>query len=114
MKKTLELFAQGFESSSEKTPEFKAFARTFKKEFTSELNSIGATKIEFHVGHFEVSGFYTVGTQAYYFMLSDVRFNNNVHMYYRTAKDYKDYTGGHNCYIELFTGMGKKMVVEVW
>jgi len=113
MKKTLELFAKGFESSSEKTPEFNAFARTFKKEFTEELKSIGAQKIEFHVGHFEVSGFYTIGTQVYYFKVNDVRFSNSPSMYYRTAKNYKDYCGGCNQNIEIFTGMGKAMNNEI-
>jgi hypothetical protein len=56
MKKTVELLKAGFESSSGKTPEFMHFTRVFKKEFTSELKSIGATDINFSVGHFYVSG----------------------------------------------------------
>lgn len=109
MKKTLELFNLGFESSCEKTPQFKEFARVFKKEFKKELESANATNIEFHVGHFEISGFFTVGTQAWYFMFGDVRFHNHASMYYRKVKDYKDYTGEMNQWIEIKTGMGKGM-----
>ena len=37
MKKTLALLQQGFESSSQKTPEFIAFCRVFKSEFSKVL-----------------------------------------------------------------------------
>jgi hypothetical protein len=98
MKKTIELFKQGFQSSSTLTPEFSQFFKTFKKEFTAELKKMGCEKIEIGRGHFYISGFFTASSgQIYYFSLSDVRsgFENNCLMY-RTAKDYKDYTGGSN------------------
>jgi len=100
MKETVKLLEAGFESSSSKTPEFKHFARVFKKEFTTELKSVGATNIIFSVGHFYISGFFTMNKQTYYFKTPDVRgFDNNRYkLLYRTAKDYKDYRGGHNRY----------------
>ena len=119
MKQTLKLLLKGFESSSFTTPEFKAFYNTFKKEFTKELLSIGATAITFSRGHFYVSGFFTIGTQAWYFSLSDVRgmeYGLRINpdscsnkLLYRTAKDYKDYTGGGNRYAKIQEGMAEEM-----
>ena len=111
MKETVKLLEAGFESSSGKTPEFKHFARVFKKEFTIELKSIGATDIIFSVGHFYISGFFTMNKQAYYFKTPDVRdvqycLANNpescmCQLLYRTATDYKDYRGGQNRYAKI-------------
>ena len=60
MRKSLAMLRKGFESSSTLTPEFAQFYRTFKSEFTKELKSQGATEIEFHRGHFHLSGFFRV------------------------------------------------------
>ena len=119
MKKSLKKLQEGFQSSSTKTEEFKAFCRTFKSEFSKELQAIGATKVEFHNGHFYISGFFTIGTQAWYFSLSDVRgFEYGLKLnpdschnklLYRTAKDYKDYTGGQNRFAKIEPGMGEEM-----
>jgi len=119
MKKTLALLKAGFESSSGLTPEFAQFFRTFKSEFTKELRTIGATQIVFNRGHFYVSGFFTVDNQAWYFSLSDVRgmdygLKNHPEscmnkLLYRTAKHYKDYTGGHNRYAIIETDMAQEM-----
>jgi len=110
------MLKQGFESSSTTTPEFKEFYRTFKSEFTKELLSQNAKNIEFSRGHFYVSGFCTINNQVWYFSLSDVRgmeFNLNQScmgkLMYRTAKDYKDYTGGSNRYATIEEGMGEEM-----
>jgi hypothetical protein len=116
MKKSIALLQQGFESSSGLTPEFAQFFRTFKSEFTKELKSQGATDIVFSRGHFYVSGFCTINGQVWYFSLSDVRGMNYClnqscmgKLLYRTAKHYKDYTGGQNRYAEIKTGMGENM-----
>jgi len=119
MKETVKLLEAGFESSSVKTPEFKLFARTFKKEFTSELQSIAATDIIFSVGHFYISGFFTIGTQRWYFSTPDVRGMNHAlatkpdstmaKLLYRTADDYNDYTGGVNRYITIRFDMSADM-----
>jgi len=119
MKQTVKLLEQGFEGSSSETPEFKAFSRIFKKEFTTELKSIGATDIVFSVGHFYISGFFTIKGQAWYFSIPDVRgmdycLANNpdscmCKLLYREAKDYKDYTGGVNRYAKIRFDMAADM-----
>ena len=91
MKKTLRLLRQGFQTSSGMTPEFKAFAKTFKSELKQELESNRATNIVFSVGHFYLSGFYTVENQAWFFCISDVRFSPEEGVMYRRANNYKDY-----------------------
>jgi hypothetical protein len=110
------LLKHGFESSSGTTPEFMNFVRTFRSEFTKELKSIGATDIQIGKGHFYVSGFFTVDGQAWYFSLSDVRgmeycLNQSCmgKLLYRTAKNYKDFTGGQNRYAKIETGMAENM-----
>lgn len=120
MKKTVKLLEAGFESSTGKTPEFLEFVKVFKKEFTNELKTIGAKNIVFSVGHFYISGFFTTSDdKIYYFSLPDVR--GYVHakvtnpdsvwckLMYRTAKDYKDYTGGVNRYVNIEPEMAEKM-----
>lgn len=115
MKKSIAMIRAGFESSCYETDEFKSFFTTFKREFTKELQSVGATNIVFRKGHFYVSGFYTIGTQAWYFTLSDVRGVPHIHgisgipFMYRKCKDYKDYTGESNRWVSMGTGMGAGM-----
>lgn len=116
MKKSIQMLQQGFESSSGLTPEFQQFFRTFKREFTKELHSVGATNVQMSRGHFYVSGFCTIDGQVWYFSLSDVRgmeycLNQSCmgKLLYRTANDYKDYTGGQNRYATIETGMAEKM-----
>jgi len=110
------MLQHGFESSSTLTPEFSQFYRTFKSEFTKELESQGATNIVFSRGHFYVSGFCTINGQAWYFSISDVRgmeycLNQSCmgKLLYRTAKNYKDFTGGQNRYATIREGMGEDM-----
>jgi len=67
----------------------------------------------FSVGHFYISGFFTVGEKIFYFSLPDVRgfefrFQD---LMYRTAKHYKDYTGGGNQWVKIETGMAKNMQI---
>jgi len=116
MRKSIKMLQHGFESSSTLTPEFSQFYRTFKSEFTKELESQGATNIVFSRGHFYVSGFCTINGQAWYFSISDVRgmeycLNQSCmgKLLYRTAKNYKDFTGGQNRYATIREGMGEDM-----
>ena len=112
MKQSLSRIRADFESSCGETEEFRAFFNTFKREFTKELKSIGATNIKFNKGHFYVSGFYTIGTQAWYFSISDVRGMSRlkeINLLYRKCKDYTDYTGESNRYVEIKTGMAMGM-----
>ena len=109
MKKIAEKLALGnFQSSSGKTPEFVEFAKAFKKAWKMELLSIGATDIICSFGHFYISGFFTIGSQCYYFSLSDVR-SPITEMLYRTAENNGDYTGGSNRYIKIGPGMAEGM-----
>jgi hypothetical protein len=95
------LLQEEFESSSIQTPEFKKFSSVFKKEFRNLLLALDCTNVEFNVGHFFISGFFTYKEQAYYFSLNDVRNFNNDSMLLRTAKNYKDYSGGSNNWVSL-------------
>jgi len=104
MNKALAATAQYFESSSGQTPQYLAWYRLFRREFTKFLIAIGATQIQIgKPNHFDMSGFFTVGTQAWYFSISDLRGSKDK-MLIRTVKSYKDYTGGLNQYVRLDNG----------
>lgn len=96
MKKSAKRIKQGFESASYTTPEFKGFCRTFSNEFKKLVGSLGCTNVKLSAGHFHISAFFTAPNgQVWYVHLSDVRYWDGS-MYFRTAKDYKDYHGGSN------------------
>jgi hypothetical protein len=102
MNEIVSLLKNWTESGSTKGPEFKSFCRKFKSAFTQELNKINAKNIIFSFGHYYISGFFTVNSQCYYFSISDVRaMTMEMKLLFRTAKDYKDYTGGMNRYVKL-------------
>lgn len=96
MEKTLKSLKQTFESSAFFTPQFKKWYLLFRREFTKYLKGLGATNIVFNRMHFGVFGFFTMpNKQIWYFNIGDVRWNKN-EMLIRTAKNYKDYSGGSN------------------
>jgi hypothetical protein len=105
MNKALFATKQHFESSSSKTPEYLAWHRLFKKEFTLLLKNLGAIKIEIgKPNHFDMSGFFQMGTgQIWYFSISDIRWSKDS-MLIRAAESFKDYKGGYNQYIALSVG----------
>jgi len=115
MKKAIKSTQQEFESSSGRTPEYLAWHRLFKREFSKFLTEYGATDIQIgKPNHFNMSGFFTVNGQAWYFSISDIRWSKDK-MLIRTAKSYKDYTGGMNqyaslCSEEAFTDAFKRIV----
>jgi hypothetical protein len=115
MRKVAQLISYGeshFDSGTVNSQQFHDFFDLFKRSFTRELKSIGATKIELSKGHFYISGFFSVNEQAYYFSIDDVRhcfYRDYPKMLVRTAKDYKDYTGGSNNYFKIEPGMSKIM-----
>ena len=112
MMKSIEILKGGIESSSYKTHDFIAFCKTFKSEFTTELKVIGAKLTDFNVGHFFVSGFFSINGKCFYFSLSDVRgmeFQSEINLLYRTARNNRDFQGGKNQYVKLEKGMGSKM-----
>lgn len=91
-----------FESSTTKTPEFKSFARDFKKAFKHLLGD--DYHIEMSVNHFYISGFIAKDGKFIYFSTSDVRFFPNEwynKLLIRTSKDMSDYTGGPNNYTSI-------------
>lgn len=108
MQKTLERIGTEFESSSQKTPEFTSYARTFESEIKKEIEKVGGTLESFNQGHFYVSGFFKVAGQMYYFSQSDVRHFPSATLLLRTAQHIKDYTGGSNHYVT----MGKDMFID--
>ena len=99
MEKTLTMLTENFESSSVLTPQFQAFSRLFKREFTKLLASLGAIGVKMSRGHFGLSGFFQIEKQIWYFSIGDVRWNKN-NMLIRTATSFEDYTGGRNQFIE--------------
>ena len=57
--------------------------------------------IKFSNGHYYFSGFATKNNKIIYFSIPDVRYgwsSDGLNLLIRTAKDYKDYTGGSNNY----------------
>jgi len=99
--KVLYLLNQEFESSSQRTPQYLEFHKTFKREFTNILKDY-CNKIEISKpNHFDISGFFELkDKRIYYFSLSDLRWSKDS-LLIRTAKGFKDYTGGSNHDISL-------------
>lgn len=82
--------------------DFKVFFRNEKRRITAYLKEFGCTDIKINYGFYYFYGFFTSKTgQIYYFNSSDVRHFGYNRLMYRTAKDYKDYTGGMNQYINV-------------
>lgn len=104
MEKSILLVNQEFESSCHDTPQFLLFYKTFKREFRRLLkDSYSVDEIIFSKGHFDVYGFFRVSNgKIYYFSIGDVRgYTDEGSMLIRSAKDFRDYTGGCNHYISL-------------
>ena len=83
--------------------DFKKFSREFKSMINEELKSVGGVEYKQNVGHYYISGFFKVDEQPYYISISDVRhcYPQNINLLIRTAKDYKDFHGGNNHYINF-------------
>lgn len=96
-----------FESSSFETPEFKKFASSFSRALKKDAKEGVFEIVNISKGHFEVSGFlrHKESGRFIYFGVSDVRFSIGGawydHVLYRTAKDDRDFTGGHNNFCPL-------------
>lgn len=101
MQKTLELVKNTFNSSSGRTPEYIEFHRTFKREFKNTFkNYCSAIEIG-KPNHFDVSGFFQLHSgEIFWFRLEDLRWSKE-DILIRTAKDFKDYTGGSNSFIKF-------------
>ena len=100
MEKTKYLLSFEFKSSCGRTAQYLEFHRVFKREFTALLNPF-CKRIEISKpNHFDVNGFFeTNAGLIYWFSLSDLRWDKTFLI--RTAKDFKDYTGGSNNFLDL-------------
>ncbi len=92
-----------FESVSNETPQFKAFATAFMSDIKKILlkNELinKPEDVKFSKLHFEVSAFIQLkNDKIFYINTGDVRLHRGA-LLLRTAKDFKDYTGGKNEYI---------------
>jgi hypothetical protein len=101
MNEFLKLFYQEFDSSSEKTDQWIHYYRVARNLFKKKL-SLFSFAVGIKEGHFYFYGFFTENKseQVYYFNVPDVR-GNDGYLLLRTAKDYKDYTGGFNQFIKI-------------
>ena len=94
-----------FESSSEKTPEFMAFANSMKKAVQRDIVNFfpDIELASWNVGHFYISGFLKrKDGKLFYFSIPDVRWSDWADdVLYRTAEHLKDYRGGMNCYTKI-------------
>ena len=80
--------------------DFRSFFTKEKNRITKALTALGCTNIEMSRQFYYYYGFFTSKSgQMYYFSCSDVRHFPYKQILYRTAKSYKDYTGGSNQYI---------------
>jgi len=97
-------------SGSDLSQEFKNFFKKEKRRIVKVLTEMGCTDIKINYGFYFFSGFFTSKTgQVYYLSSPDVRFGYD-RILYRTAKNYKDYTGGGNNYVNV--NELKKMCIE--
>jgi len=98
--RTLFLLNQEFESSSSRTPQYLKAHRYFKKDFIDVLKPFCKDILIHKPNHFDITGFFELNDgRIYYFSIGDLRWDKTFLI--RTAKDFKDYTGGSNNYIDL-------------
>lgn len=104
MEKAIASTQEEFVSSCFKTRQYLTWHELFKKEFKKFLIEKGASKIDIgKSNHFDMNGFFTSKSgQIYYFSIGDLRWDK-IRMLLRTAKNYKDYTGGSNCFASLLS-----------
>ena len=93
-------------SSCGKTEEQNKTYSMFKRGFKGYLqNYFKLIQFKPSLGHFDINGFFELenkengNKQTYYFSIEDLRGGQTFMI--RTAKDFKDYTGGTNCYLLL-------------
>jgi hypothetical protein len=105
-----------FGTGTRNTEQFDNFFNSFKRSFKRELNKINAKNLEVSKGHFYLSGFFTVQEQVIYFSISDVRgylqtnWKGLPEMLIRKAKDYRDFSGGHNRYVAIEPNMSREIL----
>jgi hypothetical protein len=89
-------------TGSDLSIEFKNFYKKEMKKIKKILIEKGCSNIETSCQFYYFYGYFTSKTgQIYYFSCSDVRHFDYDQILYRTAKSYKDFTGGSNQYISV-------------
>lgn len=79
-----------------------AFFKKEAKKIAKILEDKGCTDVQISSGFYYFSGFFTDAKgQIWYLSCSDVRHFAYEKLLYRTAKNYKDYTGGLNRYVKI-------------
>jgi hypothetical protein len=97
------LHNQHFESSCYKTQQWKGAYRKSINYLKKVLKPYIKDQ-SFNNGHFYFSGFIkTIHDQVFYISISDVRYFKEGKILIRTAKNFKDYTGGSNNYISYLS-----------
>jgi hypothetical protein len=82
--------------------DFKEFFSRERRRIMRNLKEMQCTNVKMSYGFYYFSGFFTNKFgQIFYFSCSDVRHFGYTKLLYRTAKDYKDYTGGSNRYVDV-------------
>ena len=82
------------------SPAFKSAFRKEKSRISKHLTSIGCTEIKIDYGFEHFSGFFTSKSgQVYYLSASTDKVGNYEQLLYRTARNYKDFSGGGNQWI---------------
>ena len=77
----------------------KAYSKQ-KSTVKKALKTAGFENIKISNGHYYFSGFATKNEKVIYFSISDVRHGWDERVLIRTAKDYRDFTGGGNNFAE--------------
>ena len=92
-----------FDSSSGKTEQYMTFCKVFRKQFKKlladnfDLKGIDGWNSN---AHFSQSGFFELNNgRIFYFSIEDLRWSPTFMI--RRAKDFKDYTGGSNDYLNV-------------
>jgi len=92
-----------FDSSSGKTEQYMTFCKVFRKQFKKlladnfDLKGIDGWNSN---AHFSQSGFFELNNGSiFYFSIEDLRWSPTFMI--RRAKDFKDYTGGSNDYLNV-------------
>ena len=102
-----ERLTHSHESSSMKTEELKITYKMFKRGLKMLLTTVNNTNDDINIvkwtsslGHFYISGFIELENNKFvYFSIEDLR--GGCKFMIRTAKGFKDYTGGKNNYLNI-------------
>ena len=79
------------------SPDYCTFFKKEAKKIAKILESKGCTDVQISSGFYYFSGFYTAPDgQIWYILSSDKRHFGYDKLTYRTAKSYKDFSGGAN------------------